>query len=167
MCEIVCCVYVNLDCVRDVCDHVIFLCCVVYAGLLALRYRKEWAPHSERLVTLSYFWVLLGMMVLTGRGDKYHSLMQLVWGALAVGASFLGPTVAKRYCIGSGVFYATLGSLGLLIGNASMNGAWYLGPMLLHTGDHIFHLVLGSVFLFIGLASGREWRSPRIQIAGS
>ena len=92
-----------------------------------------------------------------------------IWygGTLALGASFLGPAVAKRFCIGSGVFYLALALLGLLIGNPSMNRGWYLGPMLLHTGDHIFHLVLGSVLLFIGLASGREWRSSRIQIAGS
>jgi hypothetical protein len=48
-----------------------------------------------------------------------------------------------------------------------MNRGWYLGPMLLHTGDHIFHLVLGSVFLFMGLASGRELNSRRFQTAGS
>jgi hypothetical protein len=47
---------------------------------------------------------------------------------------------------GSGVFYVALAILGLLLGNPSMNGAWDLGPMLLHTGDHIFHLVLGSLF---------------------
>jgi hypothetical protein len=28
--------------------------------------------------------------------------------------------------------------------------------MLLHTGDHIFHLVLGSLFLAMGLVSGRQ-----------
>jgi hypothetical protein len=28
--------------------------------------------------------------------------------------------------------------------------------MLLHTGDHIFHLVLGSIFLAFGLLSARE-----------
>jgi hypothetical protein len=41
-----------------------------------------------------------------------------------------------------------------------MNSAWYLGPMLLHTGDHTLHLVLGSLFLGVGLVSGREW-GPR------
>ena len=44
-----------------------------------------------------------------------------------------------------------------------MNRAWYFGPMLLHTGDHTFHrvlgslfLVLGSLFLAMGLVSGRR-----------
>jgi hypothetical protein len=151
--------------------QVVALALTDVAGLIATvqNYRQRGASDGNAKMACRAFgglFVLLGMMVLTGRGDKYHSLMQLVWGALAVGASFLGPTVAKRYCIGSGVFYATLGSLGLLIGNASMNGAWYLGPMLLHTGDHIFHLVLGSVFLFIGFVSARDWSSGRIQTAG-
>jgi hypothetical protein len=37
-----------------------------------------------------------------------------------------------------------------------MHKAWYFGPILLHTGDHIFHLVLGSIFLAMGLFSGRQ-----------
>jgi hypothetical protein len=89
--------------------------------------------------------------------DKYHNLMHLLWGALAFGFSFLGERAAKRFCIASGAFYLTLATLGLTIGNPALNRAWYFGPMLLHTGDHIFHLVLGSVFLAMGLVSGRQW----------
>jgi hypothetical protein len=48
-----------------------------------------------------------------------------------------------------------------------MNRAWYLGPMLLNNGDHIFHLVLGSFFLGVGLLSGREWKPRQIQAVGS
>jgi Domain of unknown function (DUF4383) len=89
--------------------------------------------------------------------DKYHNLMHLLWGVLAFAFSFLGLTAAKRFCIVSGTFYLTLATLGLIIGNPALNRAWYFGPMLLHTGDHIFHLVLGSIFLAMGLVSGREW----------
>jgi Domain of unknown function (DUF4383) len=89
--------------------------------------------------------------------DKYHNLMHLLWGALAFAFSFLGLTAAKRFCIASGAFYLALATLGLTLGNAALNRAWYFGPMLLHTGDHIFHLVLGSVFLAMGLVSGRQW----------
>jgi hypothetical protein len=83
--------------------------------------------------------------------------MHLLWGALAFGFSFLGATAAKRFCIASGAFYLTLAALGLLMGNPALNRAWQFGPMLLHTGDHIFHLVLGSIFLAMGLVSGRQW----------
>ena len=143
------------------------------AGLVATvqNYRHGGAMDDNAKMTCRVFgglFVLLGAMVFVGgRGNKYHDLMHLVWGVLALGVSFLGPVVAKRFCIGSGVFYVALAILGLLLGNPSMNRGWSLGPMLLHTGDHIFHLVLGCVFLFIGLASGREWRSQHIQTAGS
>jgi hypothetical protein len=152
--------------------QVVALAVTDIAGLVATvqNYRRGGAMEDNAKVACRVFgglFVLLGAMVFTGRGDKYHNLMHLVWGALALGASFLGPAVAKRFCIGSGAFYMALAIFGLLLGNPSMNRGWYFGPMPLHTGDHIFHLVLGSVLLFIGLVSGREWRSPRIQIAGS
>ena len=89
--------------------------------------------------------------------DKYHNLIHLLWGALAFAFSFLGLIAAKRFCIVSGAFYLTLAAVGMLMGNPALNRAWYFGPMLLHTGDHIFHLVLGSIFLAMGLVSGREW----------
>jgi Domain of unknown function (DUF4383) len=86
--------------------------------------------------------------------DMYHNLMQLVWGALAVAVSFMGSNV-RRFCVGSGTFYLVLAILGLLIGNPSMHKAWFVGPMLLQTGDHSYHLVLGLIFLGMGLLSGR------------
>jgi hypothetical protein len=43
------------------------------------------------------------------------------------------------------------------MGNPALSRAWYFGPMLLHMGDHIFHLVVGSLFLVMGLVSGRQW----------
>ena len=103
--------------------------------------------------------VLMGSLAIVGGAhvDKYHNLMHLAWGVLAVGASFLGATIARRFCIASGVFYLTIAVLGLVMGNPALNRLWHFGPMMLHTGDHIFHLVLGSVFLAIGLVSGRQW----------
>ena len=111
----------------------------------------------------------MGILVIVGgaHADKYHNLMHLIWGALALGASFMGVTVAKRFCIGSGVFYLAIAIFGMLIGNPSINRAWYLGPMLLHTGDHVFHLVLGALFLSMGLLSGRALRFHSIQQVGS
>jgi hypothetical protein len=55
------------------------------------------------------------------------------------------------------IVYLTLALLGFAMGNPMLNHLWHFGPMVLHTGDHIFHLVLGSIFLAIGLVSGRQW----------
>jgi hypothetical protein len=144
------------------------------AGLVATvqNYRRmETTVDNAKMLcrAVGAIFVLMGIMVIVGgvHADKYHNLMHLTWGALAVGASFMGSTVAKRFCIGSGVFYLTLAIAGLLMGNPAMNRAWHLGPMLLHTGDHIFHLVLGALFLGIGLFSGRTVGIRHVQPAGS
>ncbi|HMH13582.1 MAG TPA: DUF4383 domain-containing protein [Edaphobacter sp.] len=144
------------------------------AGLAATvqNYRRMGAASDSAKMACRLFggiFVLMGILVIVGgaRVDKYHNLMHLTWGAMALGASFMGVTVAKRFCIGSGVFYFALAIFGMLIGNPSINRAWHLGPMLLHTGDHVFHLVLGVLFLGMGLLSGRALRFHRIQEVGS
>jgi hypothetical protein len=133
------------------------------AGLAATvqNFRRAGTVAASARMACRFFggvFVVIGVLVAVGGlGDRYHNLMHLVWGALALGVSFLGTTAAKRFCIASGAFYLTLATLGLTIGSPAMNRAWYFGPMLLHTGDHIFHLVLGSIFLAMGLVSGRAW----------
>jgi hypothetical protein len=133
------------------------------AGLAATmqNFRRAGSSAESAKMACRFFgglFVVMGVLVIVGGAhvDKYHNLMHLAWGALAIGASFAGPTVAKRFCIASGAFYLTLATLGLMIGNPAMSRAWYFGPMLLHTGDHIFHMVLGSLFLTMGLVSGRQ-----------
>jgi hypothetical protein len=89
--------------------------------------------------------VLMGLLVMVGGAhvDKYHNLLHLVWGAFALGVSFLGETAAKRFCTASGAFYLSLAVLGLTVGNPVPDKAWYFGPMLLHAGDQ--HLPYGAV----------------------
>jgi hypothetical protein len=133
------------------------------AGLAATvqNFRRAGSVADSARMACRFFggiFVLMGVLVAAGGiGDKYHNLMHLVWGALALGVGFLGTTVARRFCIASGVFYLTLATLGLTIGDPAMHRAWYFGPMLLHTGDHVFHMVLGSIFLAMGLLPGRQW----------
>ena len=144
---------------------IIFLFLTDVAGLVAtvLNYRsRKHAMESSKIVLRSFgaIFVLMGLVVIVSglHADRYHNLMHMIWGALALGASFLAVRVAKLFCIGSGLFYLTLAVLGLTIGDSAMGRAWQAGPMLLHTGDHVFHLVLGSIFLGFGLVSVRERR---------
>lgn len=99
--------------------------------------------------------VIMGVLVIIGGAhvDKYHNLMHLVWGALAIGISFFGTATSKRFCLASGAFYLSLAVLGFLLGNPTSSWAWHLGPMLLNKGDHFFHLVLGLIFLAFGVFS--------------
>lgn len=133
------------------------------SGLVATvqnyRNRKQGAESSK--MVLRFFgaiFVLMGVVVIASglHSDRYHNLMHMIWGALALGASFLSVRAAKLFCIGSGLFYLALAVLGLTLGDSAMGRAWQAGPMLLHTGDHIFHLVLGAIFVGFGFVSGRE-----------
>jgi hypothetical protein len=133
------------------------------AGLMAtvLNYRSRKHVTETSKMVLRFFgaiFVSMGMVVMVSglHAARYHNFMHMIWGALALGVSFLAVRVAKLFYIGSGFFYLVLGVLGLTIGDSSMERAWQAGPMLLHTGDHIFHLVLGTVFLVFGFVTGRE-----------
>lgn len=141
---------------------ILFLLITDVAGFVAtvLNYRsKKHVTDGSKIVLRSFglIFVLMGVVVIVSglHADRYHNLMHMAWGALALGVSFLAVRVTKLFFIGSGLFYLTLAILGLTIGNSSMGRAWQAGPMLLHTGDHVFHLVLGSIFLGLGLVSGR------------
>jgi len=144
---------------------IVFLLFTDVAGLVAtvLNYRSRKDTAESSKMVLRFFgaiFVLMGVVVMVSglHTDRYHNLMHMIWGALALGASFLTARTAKLFCIGSGLFYLTLAVLGLTMGDSAMGRAWQAGPMLLHTGDHVFHLVLGFIFLSFGLTSGREHR---------
>jgi hypothetical protein len=133
------------------------------AGLVATVQNYRSRKHGLEIsrMVLRFFgaiFVLMGVLVIVSglHSDRYHNLTHMVWGALALGASFLAPRAAKLFCIGSVLFYLTLAVLGLTIGGSAMGIVWQAGPMLLHTGDHVFHLVLGTIFLSFGVVSGRE-----------
>lgn len=136
------------------------------AGLAAtvqnFRNRGKGPSDSAKLACrlLGGLFILMGLLIIIGgvHVDRYHNLMHLLWGVLALGASFLGTTIAKRFCIASGVFYLGLAIIGFLAGNPAMNRAWHFGPMLLHRGDDFFHMGLGTIVLAIGLASGHQPR---------
>jgi hypothetical protein len=112
---------------------------------------------------LGLFFVLMGLLVIV-RGwpvDRYHNLLHLVWGALALGVGFAGSTAAaSSFCAGSGLFYFALGVLGMLMGDPAMNRAWQVGPIHLSASDHGFHLVLGTSLLAAGLITGRRRLYP-------
>lgn len=144
---------------------IVFLLLTDVAGIVAtiLNYRsRKHAMESSKLM-LRFFgaiFVLMGAVVIVSglHADPYHNLMHMIWGALALGASFLTARIARLFCIATGFFYLALAVLGLTIGDSAMERAWQAGPMMLHTGDHIFHLVLGCIFMSFGLLPGREHR---------
>ena len=144
------------------------------AGLAATvqNYRRSGNTTDSAKMACRFFggiFVLMGIMVIVGgvHADKYHNLMHLIWGALALGASFLGLTVSKRFCIGSGVFYLSLAILGLLLGNPSMNRVWYSGHAVKHRRPYLspgarFSLPRGGTSLWPGVETSAE-----VQLSGN
>jgi hypothetical protein len=144
-------------------EMIVFLVLTDVAGFVAtvLNYRsRKHAMESSRIVLRSFgiIFVLIGVVVIVSglHADRYHNLMHMMWSALAIGASFMAGRAARLFCIGSGIFYLTLAVLGLIFGDLAVGRAWQAGPMLLHAGDHIFHLVLGSIFLGFGFVPTQE-----------
>lgn len=143
--------------------QVVSLATADIAGIFAAvqNYRRGKRTADGAKVALRVFgglFVLMGVLVLVGgaRVNPYHNLMHLMWGVLAVSASFAGTRMAKYFCLGSGAFFLSLGLLGIAFGNPADHMAWYVGPLHLQTGDHIFHMILGAVVLSLGMVPVRS-----------
>jgi hypothetical protein len=108
--------------------------------------------------------VVIGAVVIV-RGaevDLYHNLLHIATGVVALGVGVSrSSSAAKAFCFGSGAFYLALGGLGMVLGDSSLDRQWQPGPLSLDVGDHIFHIVLGSILLASGLVSRRLL--PRLQ----
>ena len=83
--------------------------------------------------------------------DKYHNVVHIVSGVIALYFGFAGAiSGARAFCLVFGVVYLGLGILGLAMG-AGAERMWTVGPLHLGTADHAIHMLLGVVFLAGGL----------------
>ena len=85
--------------------------------------------------------------------DKYHNLVHIVSGIIALYFGFAGSlSGAKAFCLLFGVVYLGLGCLGWFLGTGPQH-MYQVGPLPLHLGqvDHGIHVLLGVVFLAGGL----------------
>lgn len=81
-----------------------------------------------------------------------HNLVHLLSGVIALYLGFSGTlSAARTFCLVFGVVYLGLGILGMVLGDASMNRMWHVGPLDLAMQDHGLHILLGAVFLAGGL----------------
>jgi hypothetical protein len=114
-------------------------------------------------------------LVLGGDADRYHNVLHLVTGLVALSFGFAAsPSGAKRFCLAVGGAYLALGMLGFAVGDPAMDRLWDLGLMHLGTGDHVHHMVLGTIVLAGGLFTRRggvQSRASSVQqgpsVAGS
>lgn len=86
--------------------------------------------------------------------DKYHNLVHIVSGIVALYFGFAGSLAgAKTFCLLFGVVYLALGMLGWFVGIGA-DHMLTVGPLHLATVDHGIHVLLGVVFLAGGLFKG-------------
>lgn len=84
--------------------------------------------------------------------DRYHFGFHVVWGIIAACFGFLASrSVAKVFCLISGLFYLALSVPGFFLGDPAMNLHWHIGPTHLMFPDHILHAILGLGLVAVGL----------------
>lgn len=84
--------------------------------------------------------------------DKYHNLVHIVSGIIALYFGFAGSlSGAKGFCLLFGVVYLALGILGMFVLGMGADKMWVVGPLHLAKVDHMIHVLLGLLFLAGGL----------------
>ncbi len=106
-----------------------------------------------QVLGILFFVTGLGTFVFGEDADWYHNLLPFVTGLTALYFGFAGsPSAAKGFCLAGGIGYLTFGILGIAMGDPAMNRLWEVGSILrLSLGDHIFHIVLGTIILAGGI----------------
>jgi uncharacterized protein DUF4383 len=106
-----------------------------------------------QILGVLFFVTGLGAFIFGEDADWYHNLLHFVTGLIALYFGFAGlPSAAKGFCLAFGVGYLSFGILGIAMGDPAMNRLWEVGSILrLSLGDHIFHIVLGTIILAGGI----------------
>jgi hypothetical protein len=94
-----------------------------------------------------------------GAGEQdfgmYHNLLHCLTGVLALGVGFAGTVPhAQIACVALGGVYLALGAGGMALGEQGTR-AWDTGLFTVSLGDHIFHSLIGLLFLAGGLLTDR------------
>jgi hypothetical protein len=120
------------------------------AGLVAGRHQYGSAMARAVCKIAGVLFVAVGLVWLSrgSREDTYHNLLHLGTGVAALGCGFAGSaSAARRFGAAFGASYLALGVIGLITGNPAGDRMWHVGPLHLTTGDHLFHIVLGLIFV--------------------
>jgi hypothetical protein len=126
----------------------------------AMSIRKQEKKNIMITKTLTFGGVLLLMLGLMGFAatgfmgmhlSLLHIVMLLLSGALAIYFGLKGSLVAGRsFCLVLGAVYGLLGLVGFLAGGKDYTFTIIPGALVLGMMDHVFNLILGTVFLSVG-----------------
>jgi hypothetical protein len=80
-----------------------------------------------------------------------HSLVLLLSGAVAIYFGLKAtPAAARSFCLVFGALYGLLGLAGFVAGGPGYTFTIIPGALVLGTMDHLFHLIVGAIFLSVG-----------------
>lgn len=80
-----------------------------------------------------------------------HNLVHIVTGALSLYFGLSGTlSAARTFAIAFGAVYALLGVAGFIAGSGA-DRMLEIGPLMLGTVDHTFHVIVGVLYLISGL----------------
>ena len=80
-----------------------------------------------------------------------HNIVLLLSGYAAIYVGLKAtPAAARTFCIVFGALYGLLGLAGFVAGGPDYSFTIIPGALVLGTMDHLFHLILGAVFLSVG-----------------
>ena len=87
-----------------------------------------------------------------------HNLVHIVSGVIALYFGFAGSlSGAKSFCLVFGIVYLALGFLGMFVFGTGADKMWDVAGILrLGKIDHLFHVVVGVVFLGGGLLTKKS-----------
>jgi hypothetical protein len=112
---------------------------------------------------LGVLYVAIGVagLVVGEDADRYHNLLHLLTGLLALSVGFAAsPSGARRFCLAVGTAYLAFGAIGIVLGSAAMDRELDIGLMRVSMGDHVHHAVLGTIMLAGGIfTTGQASRS--------
>lgn len=88
------------------------------------------------------------------RVDTLHNIVHILSGVLALAAVGMGESTTRNYSKVFGVVYLLLGVVGFVL-----PGGVILG-MVMNTSDHILHILLGAILLWVGFGKKEDIASP-------
>jgi len=86
--------------------------------------------------------------------DAMHNIVHIVTGLLALGAALTSAANARLFFKVFGVVYALVAVIGLVQGDTM------LGLMVTNMADHVLHIAIAVVALYLGFAGAREGSAP-------
>jgi hypothetical protein len=101
---------------------------------------------------------LIGFVIAEEDFGMYHNVLHALTGAVAATAGFAG-TVPQASIAGAGLgaVYLVLGVGGMVFGESG-TGAWNTGLFTVSWGDHVFHTLVGVLFVAGALFTDRSQR---------